>query len=394
MEGVEISENPIKGEPDDTIPRNVALNERGHDASNPITEDDLPDLLKLDDKFPTGNLKDPAKERRLVVVKNGIGGSKIGIVRYGPPNRSIYNREDVTGLDITGVQDISEGMNRLGEQYSRDSMGRKIWTYNRRDLVSIQGVALPPNVTLKELKKKRPGDKVYMPVDVLIKWNHNKAGTFQHSWETRTSFKRIWGRSGAGPDAAIAQAAEYADTRFQEWKSEQPLAEARDGSPTPDPDFRKSRSKRDKKATSKRRNKATSKKGRKSSENSESDSESDEESESSGSESDSSEGSSDSEEDSDEAESDDDEKKTRSKSTKKEKKTKAKKKMDKAKKDIYKDKELATFIKKKFKDEAFQATAMMLTFYKKNGFKLDTKFKKLSKTEKKDAKKFLDEIFG
>lgn len=97
-------------------PRNPALF-RGHgkSPSDPITEDEM-DLLKPSQHQPTSGLENPDQYRELIVVKNGIGGGKIGIVKYGPPNAAIFRREDVTGFDLSNVKDISIPSTRLGEK--------------------------------------------------------------------------------------------------------------------------------------------------------------------------------------------------------------------------------------------------------------------------------------
>lgn len=240
----------------------TAFRGHGKTPSNPITEDEM-DLLKPSHHQLTSDLENPDQHRELIVVKNGIGGDKIGIVKYGPPNAAIFRREDVTGFDLSDVKDISIPGTRLGEKCEY-VQNKKVWEYTRHDLISIQGVALPESRTLKDLKRKRRGDGVYMPIDILIKWKKNDAVGVEHSWETTTSFRRIWGNHGDGADAAIKQAAGYAEKRFNEWKKgERP---ARNRSPTVDPEFGKSKSKhasKSKKTTQKSKKTATKGKNKK-----------------------------------------------------------------------------------------------------------------------------------
>lgn len=240
----------------------TAFQGHGKTPSNPVTEDEM-DLLKPSHHQPTSDLENPDQHRELIVVKNGIGGGKIGIVKYGPPNAAIFRREDVTGFDLSDVKDISIPDTRLGGKCEY-VQNKKVWQYTRRDLISIQGVALPESRTLKDLKRKRRGDGVHMPIDILIKWKKNDAVGVEHSWETTTSFRRIWGNHGDGADAAIKQAAGYAEKRFNEWKKgERP---ARNRSPTVDPEFGKSKSKhasKSKKTTQKSKKTATKGKNKK-----------------------------------------------------------------------------------------------------------------------------------
>ncbi len=50
------------------------------------------------------------------MVKNGIGGGKISIIKYGLPNAAIFRREDITGFNLSNVKDISIPSIRLREK--------------------------------------------------------------------------------------------------------------------------------------------------------------------------------------------------------------------------------------------------------------------------------------
>ena len=115
------------------------LRDKGKHASNPITEEDM-DLIRPESHQPISGLKDPDKYRHIECTKNWRQNRKLGIVRYGPKNASIYRREDVSDMDLNDVPDITKPSDRPGERHEYRS-NRKIWTLTRQNLISIQGVA-------------------------------------------------------------------------------------------------------------------------------------------------------------------------------------------------------------------------------------------------------------
>ncbi|MCJ1274809.1 hypothetical protein MMC21_002607 [Puttea exsequens] len=206
---------------------------KGNDSSNPITDEDM-DLLRPESHQPISGLKDAQKYRHVEIVKGGRGNQILGIVRYGPTNAPIYRREDLTGARIDGVKDITDPKDRPGENYQYEN-DRKVWKLSRQNLVSIQGVAFPQEKKLKRLNPSWKGRIVWMPTDVLIKWSLD--GEVHKSWETRTVFRRLWGKQGRGPDWAIYEAAKYAERRFASWRKGERRTQSRSATPyMPDSD--------------------------------------------------------------------------------------------------------------------------------------------------------------
>lgn len=203
----------------------------GTDPLNPIEIEDQLDLMRPSETRPTAEMKDPDKYREVIAVKNGQG-KKIGIVKYGPANASVFRRED--GVFAEGIKDISNPTSRLGEKVEYVH-GVKKWAMTRRNVVSIQGIAFPEDCSVKDLSPSRKAGDRYVPTDVFIKWTDGK-GNFDKSWETRTTFRRVWGKQGKGPDYAIYEAAKFAESRFNEWKR----GERRSASRSPTPAFFKS----------------------------------------------------------------------------------------------------------------------------------------------------------
>jgi hypothetical protein len=203
----------------------------GTDSSNPIVLEAELDLIKIGEKQPTAGLKDTDKYRKLEVTKNGQGGQKIGIFRYGPANASVFRREEVTKEVPEGVTDLADNNTRLGEA-STFINGKRVWTLTRHNLVSVQGVAFPEEFDVKDLDPDRQTRRIFIPTDIYIKWSYK--GEIRKSWETRTVFRRVWGKHGDGPDEAIFEAAMYAEKRFKEWRKGMRRSLSR--SPTPNPD--------------------------------------------------------------------------------------------------------------------------------------------------------------
>ena len=210
---------------------------KGDDAENPIVVDDDWDLIRPTETQPTAGIPNAEQYRSCVCVKNGVGRGKIGIFKYGPRNRPVYRREEIEPEDYKTTTDISEPAKRLGEQYERGEYSRKVWTVTRKNFVSVQGVAFPDGCNLRDLDPSRFGDRVPCPVDVLIKWKiqskDKESWKEEKSWETRTVFRRVWGKQGDGPDTTLFRAAKRAEIRFNLWYNG--LEKAKDQSPTPDP---------------------------------------------------------------------------------------------------------------------------------------------------------------
>ena len=213
-----------------------------------VPEEDLI-ILKPNNYKPTSGLPDSEAEkyREVVAVKNGQGGGRIGIVKYGPRNAPVYRREDITGDDFPGVEDISNPLDRPGERFKYESDSkRKVWFLNHNQLAHVQGVAFPESSTLKDLDPKRQlprGREVRFPLDILIVWNTpiDEAGN-KKSWETFSTFRRIWGRQRESPESAIFDAATFAQRRFSEWKRHERRSLSR--SPTPNPIFNQGKGKK------------------------------------------------------------------------------------------------------------------------------------------------------
>ncbi|MCJ1280055.1 hypothetical protein MMC21_007880 [Puttea exsequens] len=200
-----------------------AENPQGVEAKvSVITDEDL-DLLRPESHQPIAGVKNPKKYRTVVTTKG-----RIGIIQFGPKNAPIYRREDITGSDTSEAPDITDSTQRPGEMFTYENR-RKVWKLNKQSLISIQGVAFPLDAKLKQLDPSRKGSRPFVHTYVLIKCSDE--GNVGKSWETRTVFRRLWGKQGKGPDWAIFEAAQYAERRFDEWVKGERRSESRSAAP-------------------------------------------------------------------------------------------------------------------------------------------------------------------
>lgn len=184
--------------------------------TNPIDLEEELDLVTSEQSQPTAGIPDSDQHRKVLLWKRKSGGGRIAIVQYGPLNSAVYRREDVSQSDdLSQVHDYSDPKLRLGEQAAYED-GRKVWKVTRRNFISVQGVAFPDTATYKDLNPKRKKSQHWMHTDVFIKWKTDEG--IMKSWETRTTFRRVWGKNKDDADDAIYRAAIWAEENFQEWK--------------------------------------------------------------------------------------------------------------------------------------------------------------------------------
>ena len=82
----------------------------GGSPADPIVIVDEQDLLQ-----PRSQRFAELGEGKILVTKAGGRGKRMAIVQYGPPNASVYRREDVTGQNLDLDNDISDWEKRPGE---------------------------------------------------------------------------------------------------------------------------------------------------------------------------------------------------------------------------------------------------------------------------------------
>ncbi|KAL6714264.1 hypothetical protein ACLMJK_007687 [Lecanora helva] len=209
--------------------------QNGRTRNDPVVLDgEEPILIQVSDSRPIAE----DKHRKVLAVKNFHGG-RVGIVQYGPRNSPVHRREDVTGMDLKDpYDDLSDPMKRFGEAKHWDKQGKLIWKAKRHEFCSVAGVAFPSSYNVEDLHHKIKRD-VRFPVDVLMVWNIK--GERKKTWETFSTFKRLWGKQKWSAAKAIYRAATTAEERFEEWRSGARLSE--DRSPTPDPKLAAARDK-------------------------------------------------------------------------------------------------------------------------------------------------------
>ncbi|KAK3934001.1 hypothetical protein QBC46DRAFT_348082 [Diplogelasinospora grovesii] len=169
---------------------------------------------------------------------------KLGLFQYGPPNACIFRLKPVRHIDesIKWADQLS-----LGEEKENGE-----WSIPKGAIKAIQGVALytpkqyqskgptwlldPENWPLKKAKDDGRPLSRYAPGSVRIKVRIEVKGVMIKTWETRKSVRRIWGDKDSA-DEAILLAATYCEKRYKEWSEGQ--RQAKDASPTPDPEFEK-----------------------------------------------------------------------------------------------------------------------------------------------------------
>ena len=194
----------------------VAFQTISGSETNPIDLENELDLVTSEQSQPTAGIPDPDQHRAVQLWKRKSGGGRIAIVRYGPLNSAVFRREDVSQSDdLSQIPDYSDPKLRLGEQAAYVD-GRKVWKVTRRNFISVQGVAFPDTATYKDLNPKRKKSQHWMHTDVLIKWKTDNG--FEKSWETRTTFRRVWGKNKDDADDAIYRAAIWSEENFQKWK--------------------------------------------------------------------------------------------------------------------------------------------------------------------------------
>ncbi|KFY30553.1 hypothetical protein V493_01826 [Pseudogymnoascus sp. VKM F-4281 (FW-2241)] len=138
------------------------------------------------------------------------------ITGRGPPNASSFRLENESDYAVDRKTDIDITKNRLGDEKIEGK-----WQYGKNQLPVIQGVALPPDNSVKSVKPipKVPYGQFQQratPTAVRIKWwlgNNN----YVKCWETRSTIRRIWGRVQG--DIAIYEAAIFQEKRYEQWQT-------------------------------------------------------------------------------------------------------------------------------------------------------------------------------
>jgi len=131
-------------------------------------------------------------ERKVLAYKTGLRGVIQALVQYGPDNCAKYRLELASKQDLVRYPglNISDPQTRKGEKHSFET-GSKVYQYGKDDVKAIQGVFLPSG-RLNPLDAVDPAlkDKRFEPIMVRLSWKEQAGGGY--SFETRTTFKRLW----------------------------------------------------------------------------------------------------------------------------------------------------------------------------------------------------------
>ncbi|KAH8772308.1 hypothetical protein BGZ57DRAFT_954121 [Hyaloscypha finlandica] len=156
--------------------------------------------------------------------------SKPVIVMYGPQNAAKYERSTAAREDNDFDEDETAQFgpdNRLG-----DVKVNKKFVRRKRELMSILGLAY--NCDLDDLQPREKGEKRRLPpLEIWVKWKID--GEIKKVWEIRSSIRHLFSNVKKA-DTYIYDAAKWHAKRHQEWLDGQ--REAKDKSPTPDPNSR------------------------------------------------------------------------------------------------------------------------------------------------------------
>ncbi|KFZ20619.1 hypothetical protein V501_00017 [Pseudogymnoascus sp. VKM F-4519 (FW-2642)] len=200
-----------------------------------IPTEDPADLWSAEmERNERGNKED--KYYEVVGWKNGFRG-KTTLVRRGPPNARSYRLENVNTMDGYLDEAITPRITLSTLRYGamKDENEEK-YLYGKADQPTIQGVCWYDEYPVDMLK---PGEEAGRPiaVDIFIKWK--TAEGLKWSWETRSSWGRIWGKTKAAE--TIYKAALYQEKRYNEWLDNERKSEDREPTPrdeTPDTEIK------------------------------------------------------------------------------------------------------------------------------------------------------------
>ncbi|KAI9706223.1 MAG: hypothetical protein M1812_008237 [Candelaria pacifica] len=177
-----------------------------------------------------------------IVAYNDIPSSnrKLFIMQYGPSNLAKYRLQSSTDVDFSedpDTHDFGSPKNNLGQLRDPET---RLYVRKRQEIHAVQGVAwvydeMKHEDPLKLMEpKKNKNDKRRFP-NTRVKvswWFDNKK---HYSWETRTSFRRLWGKKPEVGDRAIYLAAQAQMVRHERFAAGE--RSAMNISPSPNPEI-------------------------------------------------------------------------------------------------------------------------------------------------------------